>query len=143
MTRDRNGVIPWSRSRSSRTCDGGSSLPWVHVPRGIGVLESRVILVRSRFVCPKVNRASQVDVEINVEVSHHPFLVLRPEERHIVFGHIVHLHRRFGEFCSVWFRGRLLWLLFRGSWWGIRGLVLWGWGSVYIGDGISRVRGRT
>ena len=92
MNRGRDGTNPLNRSRSGGTCDGGSSLPWVHGPRAMGVLESRIVLVNHRFISFKVNRATQVHVEIHVKVPHHPFLVLGPEEHHIVLaGHIVHV----------------------------------------------------
>jgi hypothetical protein len=71
-------------------------------------------LVRNRFVRFKVNRATQVHVKVDVEVSRHPFLVFGFEECHVVLpGHIVYVHRGRGWFCSVWLRSRLLWLLFR------------------------------
>lgn len=137
MARDRDGAVPLSRSRSCGARDGGGSLPWIHVSRGIGVLEPRLILVSNRFISFKVNRATQVHIKIDVEVSHHPCLVLRLEERHIVLPtHMVHVHRRHSGFYGVRLRGRLLWLLLRGDCWSIRGLILWRRRSVYIGGGI-------
>lgn len=126
MTRD--CAIPLNRSGG--TLDGG------HVPRGSSVLESRVIRVSNRSISFKINRATQVHIKIDVKVSHHPSLVLGLEECHIVLpSHIVHVHRRRGRFCSLRFRGRLLWLFFRGDCRSIRGLVFWRRGSVHVCGG--------